>query len=156
MTQAAIPGPWDRPALPPLPTPWWTAATILVLLIGLGALDGAVVDGRWTASFLSNPVHAAGTIADPQPHPVIRFTTADGAMVQFRQNGFVSRPSGAEVPVAYRTQDPAGTAQADTFWANWSSVLGMLWISLGFTLAPFFGFRAVLQAGRWLGRGSQP
>ena len=108
-----------------------------------------MVDGHWTASFLASSVHVTGTIADPQPHPLIRFTTAEGAEVQFRQNGFVSRPLGAEVPVAYQSKDPAGTAQADTMWANWSNMLGMLWIGLGFTLAPFFGFRAVLRAGWW-------
>ena len=146
---ADLPGPWDQPDAPPLPKPRWNAATVLMFLIGLGTLGGAVVDGHWTAAFLANSVHVTGTIADPQPHPVIRFTAADGAVVQFRQNGFVSRPLGAEVPVAYQTQDAAGTAQADTFWANWSNVLGMLWVGMGFALAPFFGFRAVFQAGRW-------
>ena len=145
----ALAGPWDRPTPPPLPRPRWNAATILLFLIGLGALGGAVVNGHWTASFLADAVHVTGTIADPQPHPLIRFTTAEGAEIRFSQNGFVSRPLGAEVPVAYRVQDPAGTAQADTFWANWSNMLGMLWIGSGFTLAPFFGFRAAFQAGRW-------
>lgn len=144
--QAAVPRPWDRPVLP---TPWWNAATIVLFLIGLGTLGGAMVDGHWTASFLASSVHVTGTIADPQPHPLIRFSTAEGAEVQFRQNGFVSRPQGAKVPVAYQPDDPAGTAQADTICANWSNMLGMLWIGLGFTLAPFFGFRAVLRAGRW-------
>ena len=148
-TKTAIPGPWNRPGPPPLSKPRWNAATIVVFLIGLGALGGAVVDGHGTAVFLASSVHVTGTIADPQPHPIIRFTAADRAMLQFRQNGFVSRPLGAEVPVAYQPEDPAGTAQADTVWANWSTVLGLVWIGLSFTLAPFFGFRAVFQAGRW-------
>lgn len=142
----APPGPWERPAPP---SARWNAATIVMVLVGLGALGGAMVDGHWTAEFLAGSVHVTGTIADPQPHPIIRFTAADGTVAQFRQNGFVSRPLGAQVPVAYQTQDPAGTARADTFWANWSNMLGMLWVGSGFTLAPFFGFRAVFQAGRW-------
>ena len=36
-----------------------------------------------------------------------------------------------------------------SFWADWSNMMGMLWIGLGFTLAPFFGSRAEFQAGRW-------
>ncbi len=147
--KAARPGPWDRPDPPAVLKPRWNAATIVMFLIGLGALGGAVMDGHWTAAFLSGSVHVTGTIADPQPHPIIRFTAQDGAVVQFRQNGFVSRPLGADIPVAYQTQDPAGTAQADTIWVNWSNMLGMLWIGLGFTMAPFFGFRAVFRAGRW-------
>ncbi len=90
-----------------------------------------------------------GTIADPQSHPIIRFATADGAVVEFRQNGDVSRPLGALVPVAYDPADPPGTARADTFWADWGDVLGLLWIGLGFTLLPLFGLRATFRAGRW-------
>jgi hypothetical protein len=121
----ATPGPWDTPAPPPLPQPRWNAATILLFLIGLDTLGDAVAEGHWTAAFLSHSVHVTGTIVDPQPHPLIRFNAADGAVFQFKQNGCVSRPMGAEVPVAYETQDPAGTARADTFWANWST-LGLI------------------------------
>jgi hypothetical protein len=145
----AIPGPWDLPAPPPSPQPRWNGATILLFVVGLGTVGAAVVDGHRTAEFLDNSVHVTGTIADPQPHPLIRFSAADGTVFQFRQNGSVSRPVGAEVPVAYQTEDPAGTGQADTFWANWSSLLGLLWVGVGFTAAPFFGFRAVLRGGRW-------
>ncbi len=146
-TEAAQPGPWDQP--PSLPRPRWNGPTILVFLVGWGALVGAVVDGHGTAAFLSGSVHVVGTIADPRAHPVIQFTAADGTVVQFTQNGFVSRERGAAAPVAYGTENPAGTARADTFWANWSDVLGLVWIGLGFTLAPFFGFRAEFRAGRW-------
>jgi hypothetical protein len=145
----AIPGPWDQPAPPSSSPGRWNGATILLFVVGLGTLGGAIVDGHWTAEFLDNSVHVTGTIADPQPHPLIRFMAADGALFQFRQNGSVSRPLGADVPVAYQTEDPAGTARADTFRANWSNLLGLLWVGVGFTVAPFFGFRAVLRGGRW-------
>ena len=134
---------WGRaPSDPP-----WNAATILLVLVGWGVLAGAVIDGHWTAAFLSNATHVTGEIADDEPHPLIRLT-ADGAPVTFRQNGFVSRPVGAAVSVAYRSDDPAGTARADTFWANWSDVLGMVWVGLGFTLHPFFGFRGTFRGSR--------
>ncbi|RYI32931.1 MAG: hypothetical protein EON48_03810 [Acetobacteraceae bacterium] len=133
----------------PLPDPRWNVPTILLVLVGLGALGGAVLDAHRTASFLAGSIHVIGEIADPRAHPVIRFTATDGAVFQFTQNGFVSRPLGAAVPVAYQTWDPGGTAQVDTFWVNWSTVLGLLWIGFGSTLALFFGFRAVMQAGRW-------
>ena len=147
VAQAAPPGPWDPP--PPVPRPRWNGATILMFVVGCGALCGAVVDGHGTAAFLAGSVRVTGTIADPQPHPRIRFTAFDGGVVEFTQNGFVSRALGAEVPVAYHTEDPAGSARADTFWANWSDVLGLVWIGLGFTLAPFFGYRGEFMASRW-------
>ncbi len=148
-TTLAAPPPRDAPVRHPKSGQRWNAATILLFVIGLAAVGGAMLEGHWTAAFLSGSDHVIGTVADPQPHPLIRFKASDGVVVQFTQNGFVSRPLGAEVPVAYQAQDPAGTAQADTIWANWSDVAGLLWIGFGFTLAPFFGFRAEFRAGRW-------
>lgn len=145
--QTAPPGPWEQP--PPLRQPRWNGATILLFVVGWAALGGPVLDGHGTAAFLSGSVHVTGTIADPQPHPCIRFTAFSGRVVEFTQNGFVSRALGEEVSVAYQTDDPAGTARADTFWANWSGVLGLVWIGLGFTLAPFFGYRGEFRLGRW-------
>ncbi len=141
--------PWDvmfpaDPAQPP-----WNGATVLLWLVGCGVLAGALVDGHRTADFLRRADHTMGTIADPQDHPRIRFTTAGGTEVEFIQNGDISRALGATVPVAYLAADPAGTARADTFWANWSDVLGLLWIGSGFTLFPFYGLRAAFRAGRW-------
>ena len=144
-SKAVRPGPWDEM----VSSPWWNGATILLWLVGLAALGGAVVQGHRTASFLAGCVRVTGTIVDPQAHPIIDFTSYDGAIVRFRQNGSISRDQGATVPVAYQKQDPAGTARADTFWAEWSDVLGFAWIGLGFTLAPFFGFRGEFRSGRW-------
>ena len=143
---ALVADPWAAAKAPPQP---WNAATIMLWLVGWGVLAGAVVDGHWTAAFLSSAVHVTGTIADPQPHPRIRFPTQDGTVVEFTQNGSVSRPLGAAVPVAYLPDDPSGTARADTFWVNWGDVLGLSWIGLGFTLLPFFGLRGTFRAGRW-------
>lgn len=144
-SKAAPPGPWNEL----MSAPRWNGATILLWLVGLAALGGAVVQGHRTASFLAGCVRVTGTIVDPQSHPIIEFTSYDGAVVRFTQNGSISRDKGEAVPVAYQTQDPAGTARADTFWADWSDVLGFAWIGLGFTLAPFFGFRGEFRAGRW-------
>ena len=72
----------------------------------------------------------------------MRFATIDGATVTFRQNGNISRAVGDTVPVAYDASDPAGTAQADTFLADWGNTVGLTWLGLGFTLFPFFGIRA--------------
>ncbi len=91
---------------------------------------------------MARAVRAAGMIANEDAHPLIRFTIGDGTVVTFRQNGGISRPVGAAVPVAYDPADPAGTAQADTLFAAWGEVVGFSWIGLGFTLFPFFGVRA--------------
>ncbi len=133
---------------PGAPQPW-NAATVMLCLVGFAILLAAVLDGHRTADFLSRATHVVGTIADPQDHPRIRFVTADGAAVEFTQNGDVSRPLGARVPVAYLAEDPSGTARADTIWADWSDVLGLLWIGLGFAALPFFGYRAMVRGGRW-------
>ncbi len=144
-TQSApgLPNPWG----PAPPDPPWNAATLLLVLVGWGMLTGAVLDGHGTAAFLVSATRVSGEIADDESHPLIRFI-ADGAPLTFRQNGFVSRPVGTAVPVAYQSEDPARTARADTFWANWSEVLGLVWIGLGFTLHPFFGFRGTIRGSR--------
>jgi hypothetical protein len=144
-----------RRPVPESPTAWgrapldppWNATTILLVLVGWAVLAGAVLDGHWTAAFLSSATRVTGEIADERPHPLIRFI-ADGAPLTFRQNGFVSRPVGAAVPVAYQSDDPARTARVDTLWTNWSDVLGMVWVGLGFTLHPFFGFRGTFRGSR--------
>ncbi len=133
----------------PAPSRRWNTATVVLWLVGVGVLVAAVVDGRRTADFLDRATRVVGTIADPQDHPRIRFMTADGTAVEFTQNGGVSRPLGASVPVAYLADDTAGTARADTFWAEWSDVLGLLWIGYAFTVPPFFGCRATFRASRW-------
>ncbi len=142
-----------RPQGPAAPAPPraapWNAATIVLWLVGLAALAGAVLDGHWTTAFLDRAVHVTGRIADPQPHPRIRFTTTEGVVVEFTQDGYVSRAVGEAVPVAYLAPDPPGTARADTVWANWSDVFGLLWVGLGFTLFPFYGLRARFRVGRW-------
>ena len=141
--------PWDVMIPQPKAAPPWNAATVLLWLVGWAVLAGAALEGHWTAKFLSRADHVTGSIADPQPHPRIRFTTLEGRAVEFTQNGSVSRALGAAVPAAYLEADPAGSARADTFSANWSDVLGLLWIGMGFTLFPFYGLRASFRVGRW-------
>ncbi len=141
--------PWEAEPPAALVTPWWNAATVLLWLVGCGVLAGALVDGHRTADFLRRADHAVGTITDPRDHPRIRFSTTRGTTVEFTQNGGISQALGATVPVAYLGANPAGTARADTFWANWSDVLGLVWIGGGFTLFPFYGLHAAFRAGRW-------
>lgn len=127
----------------------WNAATVLLFVVGCGFLVATAWSGWRMAAFLSEATRVTGTVIDPEGHPRIRFTTADGRAAEFNQNGFLSRPLGAAVPVAYLTADPAGTAQADTFWADWGVVLGFLWLGLGFTGLPLLGARAEFRPGRW-------
>ena len=127
----------------------WNAATTIIVVVGCVFLGIGAWTGWRAAVFLSAAIHVPGTVSDTRPHPGIRFTTRDGQSVEFQQNGFVSRPVGAAVPVAYLPGDPAGTAQADTFWADWGEVLGFLWIGLGFTVLPALGVRAQFRGGRW-------
>ncbi len=126
-----------------------TAAAWLMIVLGAIALVAALALGWRTAAFLSHAAHATAYVSDPTPHPRLRFALADGHEVEFTQNGYVSRPRGAAVPVAYDPRDPAGTAQAATFWASWGTPLGLLWIGLGFVLLPLFGVRVEFKPGRY-------
>ena len=131
-------GPWDGPP----PPPPWNGATRLLFAVGWCAMAATVIEGHRTAEFLRGATRTTGTIASDEGHPLVRFAMADGATVTFRQNGGLSRAVGDGVPVAYDASDPAGTARADTFSANWGNTAGLTWLGLGFTLFPFFGIRA--------------
>jgi hypothetical protein len=123
------------------PAAKWNASTILMLILGFGVLTVDAWQSYRTVTFLHHATHVTGVISDPTPHPRIRFTTPDRGTFEFVQNGFVSRPLGASVPVVYNSADPAGTAHAATFGAIWGPVLWLLPMGLGFTLLPFFGVR---------------
>ncbi|MGF6240806.1 hypothetical protein P3T42_002557 [Paraburkholderia sp. GAS38] len=127
----------------------WNAATILMMLMGCVVLTYIAWHTFQTAAFLHHATRVAGVVVDPAGHPRIRFSTADGVPVEFVQNGFISRPRGAAVPVAYDPHNPAMTAQAATFWANWGESLWLLPMGLGFTLLPLFGARARFRPGRY-------
>ncbi len=116
-----------------------------MVAIGLAALAYTAWQVAETAHFLSRAARAEGTVAEASPHPLIRFETAEGVPVRFRQNGFVSRPEGASVPVAYDPRDPAGTARAATFWPTWGTALWMLPAGLGFTILPLLGARVGIR-----------
>ena len=94
-----------------------------------------------TAHFLTGATCTTGIIVDPSPHPRIGFAAADGRRFEFIENGLVSRPIGASVPVAYDARDPDGTAIAATFWTTWGKALWTLPAGLGFTLLPMLGAR---------------
>lgn len=116
--------------------------TAFMFAAGLAALGVTGWQVRATAVFSNRAVHATGVIVEPTPHPRIRFAATDGTLFTFTQNGFVSRPPGAEVPIAFDPRDPGGTAQAWTFWTSWGTALWLLPAGLGFTLLPLFGYRA--------------
>ena len=123
--------------------------TLLLMAVGVCALAYTGWQGWHMATFLHRATRTVGTIVDPSSHPRIRFTTAGGTAVEFVQNGFVSRPLGAAVPVAYMPEDPAGTAQAATIWTTWVTALWLLPMGLGFTLLPLFGAEAEWRPGRY-------
>ena len=131
------------------PTRAGTTATAAMVVAGLAALGVSAWQGYGTATFLGQASRAAGTVVDRSGRPVIRFVTEGGAAVEFGQSGFVIRPIGAAVPVAYEPHDPAGTARPATFWALWGGALWLLPTGLGFTLLPLFGAKAAWRLGRW-------
>ena len=135
--------------LAPEPPAFGRGAVLIVVAIGVLAILGT----SWQADLARQAaiMHRAATMLAVTLAAVALHIVAAGHVASIPTMDLIalSRPLGAEVPVAYQTQDPKGTARADTFWADWSNMMGMLWIGLGFTLAPFFGSRAEFQAGRW-------
>jgi hypothetical protein len=115
------------------------APTRLLFGVGLVLLSVTVWQVDRTARFLSGATRTMGVVVASTPHPRISFSTPDGRSISFIQNGFISRPAGAAVPVAYEARDPAGTAVAATFWTLWGTALWMLPAGLGFTIFPLFG-----------------
>nr|WP_199040350.1 DUF3592 domain-containing protein [Dyella sp. ASV24] len=100
---------------------------VVVTLIGALVLAWALQ----TAAFLARCNRTTGVIIENSGHPLIRFTTQAGASVQFVQNGGALGKPGAPMPVAYDPNDPADSARADTFFALWGSILGVLPVGLG-------------------------
>ena len=115
------------------------ASATVAAVLGWALLGLTAWEATDTALFLSR---AMGVVQNPAPHPVIRFALRDGTAVRFRQNGLVSRPAGAAVPVAYDPKHPAATARAATFWPTGGTALWLLPTGLGFVLLPRLGFSA--------------
>ncbi|HTW38531.1 MAG TPA: DUF3592 domain-containing protein [Steroidobacteraceae bacterium] len=72
-------------------------------------------------------------------YPVVRFTTATGASVQFRDRLTGSFPIGTRVPVMYRAEAPADTATIRRPVMNWVhgaafGTVGLLLAALGIRL----------------------
>lgn len=112
---------------------------VVVTLIGTLVLAWALAQTYQTVTFLARCSRATGVIIENSGHPLIRFTTGAGAAVQFVQNGGASGKPGAPMPVAYDPDNPAGTARADTFFALWGSILGVLPVGLGCLAVVFLG-----------------
>lgn len=126
----------------PQKNPWrplrrWEKA--ILATVGVLIVAWATFQTWKTWSFLAHCERVTGVVVENTGHPVIRFTAANGATVQFVQNGYVSRDAGSAIPVAYDPRDPAGTARADTFLALWASILGLLPMSFGCLAAAFLG-----------------
>ena len=120
------------------------SASRVLVLVGIACLIYTAWQVFDMQRFLATAVRVTGYTCNTEPHPCIRFATPDKAQVRFTQNGFVSRPLGAAVPVAYQPYNPAGTAQAATWMTTWGEALWMLTPGLGFTLLPLFGVK-----GHW-------
>jgi hypothetical protein len=72
-------------------------------------------------------------------YPIVEFTTANGATVQFQERLASSFPVGARVPVMYRAEAPAESATVRRPVMNWVhgaafSVVGLLLAALGLRL----------------------
>ncbi|MBX7219362.1 MAG: DUF3592 domain-containing protein [Blastocatellia bacterium] len=101
-------------------------ASIGVLLLFVGCISGLI-----SHEFKKNAVRAAGVVVatpDGGSHPMVRFTTAEGKAITYRQNGMIDGYSvGDQVTVLYSAKDPYDH-QLDAFGAVYGNtcVLGCL------------------------------
>jgi hypothetical protein len=123
----------------------------VMLPIGLLLLAGALYDFSSTSTWLKRAVEVQGTVirmlhvtdkdGDVLFKPVVRFSTADGKIVEF-QSSISSRPAaysvGQSVPVVYLPDEP-GRAAIRGFLSLWMGSL-----VLGFIGAIFFGIGAAM------------
>lgn len=116
-----------------------TGATKLKLLlftfIGIMILLGSVIWVVMNYQFASRAASAKGTVIKLSAggsHPEIRFTTADGKVVEYSQSGLIfGYREGDEVEVLYDPDTPQ-KASLSTFGAMWGFPL------LGFVLGACF------------------
>ena len=125
------------------------SAALVIVIAGLCALTASGVQLWQTAHFLSNATWTQGRVVRASAHPVIRFSPAAGPSVQFVQNGFLTRPVGAQIKVVYAVRDPARTARAATFWTLWGPVLWWLPMGFGFTILPLLGAEVAWRPRRF-------
>lgn len=105
---------------------------ILLIVVGIAALAFAGVQAWQTVRFERRALAAvAVVVADrgeehetmSEAHPLIEFTTRDGQVVRYNQNGMGSQPIGRRLPLLYLPADPRGSAIVATFWTRWSLVI---------------------------------
>ena len=117
------------------------AVRMLFVALGCLALAFAGWQGWRTAAHQHSALRAPGVIAPDSPgsirtvtaaHPTITFTTRDGRLVRYVQDGIGSMQVGAAVTVFYQPGDPQGTATTGGWMTLWGPVLLPLIMGLGF------------------------
>jgi len=119
----------------------------LFAIIGLGMLVGSFFLFQNTVSFLDNAVKAQGVVIDlvrsrssdsTTYAPTVRFTTAQGVMIEFTSGTSSNPPSysrGEQVNVLYLESDP-DDAKIDSFFSVWGAavivgVIGLVFFLVG-------------------------
>lgn len=85
-------------------------------------------------------VAAADDPTAEHAHPMVQFTTADGQVIRYRQNGYSAEAGHGRVPVIYNPADPARTATVKSFSTLWLPLvmpLGLGAAMLGIAVASF-------------------
>ena len=88
-------------------------------------------------SFVQTAARAKGTVIRQdygKHHVTIRFTTTDGKVVEYGQNGHISYEAGEQVTVLYDMKEPRQTASTDAIGALWVDTIDLL-IFASFTFA---------------------
>lgn len=112
---------------------------VLVAMAGALILAWAGLQSWRTLDLLARGQRTHGVVVENAGHPLIRFTTTTGNALQFVQNGGASGEPGASIGVVYDPVNPASTARADTFFALWGGILGLLPAGFGCLAVAFLG-----------------
>jgi hypothetical protein len=133
---------------------------LLFWAVGVCALCFGVWQAWEVLRLLQSAVRTQGIIlADilpdgtPSPtgvgRPLVEFTTHEGRVIRYRQNGMGATPPGVQVPVLYLAEDPQESAKVDRPWVLWVPVVWPLFMGLGFIVLMLLGATVQSLPGRW-------
>ncbi len=123
-----------KPARTPLPH-WYDAISALIISAVFFCI--LVPVAQYEYAFTQNAAHAKGEVTrqtSGKHHVDVQFTTADGQVITYPQNGFISYEEGDVVTVYYDPKDPQGSRYTNGIAALWGHTISVSLFAFGFLI----------------------
>jgi hypothetical protein len=123
-------------SLKPAKTPrahWYDAVSALIISAVFFGILAFVAPHEY--AFVQSAAHAQGEVirqTSGKHHVDVRFTAANGEVVTYPQNGFVSYEAGDKVTVYYDAGDPQRRPSTDGIGALWGYTITVCLFAFGF------------------------